>query len=96
MIALLMAVATAHLPVPERFVQNDVVVQVRYTSPERVVELCGGTIYLQACVIQVVGPGMKLVPQIVMPHPKDWRDPYAKLMKHELGHVAGWGREHEK
>jgi len=33
---------------------------------------------------------------IIAPNPCAWRDPYAKLMCHEIGHANGWGAEHPR
>jgi hypothetical protein len=32
----------------------------------------------------------------IMPNPCAWRDPYAKMMCHELGHANGWAAGHPR
>lgn len=32
----------------------------------------------------------------IMPNPCTWRDPYARMMCHELGHSNGWAAEHPR
>lgn len=33
---------------------------------------------------------------IYVPNPCRWRDPYATLLCHEMGHVNGWSAFHER
>ena len=32
----------------------------------------------------------------IMPNPCAWRDPYARMMCHELGHANGWNADHPR
>ncbi len=74
---------------PERY-RGDAKVQVRFTKHAeplcRIIKAPAGSI---ACA--PVGGDL-----IIAPNPCAWRDPYAKLMCHELGHSNSWPAEHPR
>ena len=74
---------------PERY-RGDAKVQVRFTSHAE--PLCN-IIKAKRGSIACAPVGGDL---IIAPNPCGWRDPYAKLMCHELGHSMGWGAEHPR
>lgn len=74
---------------PNRY-RDDIRVQVRFTESAQA--MCG-IIKAPAGSIACAPVGGDL---IIAPNPCAWRDPYAKLMCHEIGHANGWGAEHPR
>ena len=84
-------------PPPIRFVREGLV-PVLFVAPARLAEACAVKIppgiVLMACA-RTTKDGLRVV---IMPHPAAFMgsDPYAQIMAHELGHVAGWSGNHEQ
>lgn len=73
---------------PPKQYQGDTRVQVRFTASASA--MCG-IIKASAGSIACAPVGGDL---IIAPNPCTWRDPYAKMMCHELGHANGWAAGH--
>jgi len=75
---------------PPKQYRDDIRVQVRFTESAQA--MCG-IIKAPAGSIACAPVGGDL---IIAPNPCAWRDPYAKMMCHELGHANGWKADHPK
>jgi hypothetical protein len=78
-----------HIKPPERFASGPVAVPLIVTSPAEVDKMCQQT-GLPPGRIACAGPGV-----MIMPYPNPDRSEYEAILHHELGHVRGWGRDHE-
>ena len=74
---------------PERFATGPVAVEAIFTSPAEVDKLCQMT-GLAPGMIGCAGPRI-----LILPYPDPSASHYEALVNHELGHVRGWGRNHE-
>ena len=77
-------------PPPERFASGPVAVEAIFTSPAEVDKLCQMT-GLAPGMIGCAGPRI-----LILPYPDPRSSHYEALVNHELGHVRGWGRDHEE
>jgi hypothetical protein len=71
---------------PTRY-QGDAVAGVVFTTEGGVQAMCPGVRYAVGCTVGGT---------IYLPNPCRWRDAYATLACHELGHVNGWSAFHER
>ena len=71
---------------PVRY-QGDGVAGVVFTTEGGVQSMCPAVGYAIGCTVGST---------IYVPNPCRWRDPYATLLCHELGHVNGWSALHER
>ena len=69
---------------PSRF-QGDAVAGVVFTTEGGVQRMCPQVNYAVGCTVGST---------IYVPNPCRWRDPYATLLCHEIGHVNSWPSNH--
>lgn len=74
---------------PEKY-QGDARLRVHFT--DHATPLCG-IVKAERGSIACAGVGSDWA---IMPNPCTWRDPYAKMMCHELGHANGWSADHPR
>lgn len=71
---------------PQRF-QGDTAAFVVFTTEGRVQAMCPQVRYAVGCTVGDT---------IYVPNACRWRDPYAGLLCHELGHINSWSAFHER